>query len=114
MQVVPAANMPCCAAATAVLPLPLCCRYACRNLLAVCFIICVQQNLSLRSQIVNPLVVIFLVLASTAALVREATVVEEWQQPYAFHSTSSSSSNTNIVEGNKISIHGSTGARRNL
>ncbi|WIA37582.1 hypothetical protein OEZ86_014488 [Tetradesmus obliquus] len=38
------------------------------NLLAVCFIICVQQNLSLRSQIVNPLVVIFIVLASTAAL----------------------------------------------
>jgi hypothetical protein len=45
---------------------------ACRNLLAVCFIICVQQNLSLRSQIVNPLLVIFMVLASTAALVRTA------------------------------------------
>jgi hypothetical protein len=50
-----------------------CCRCACRNLLAVCFIICVQQNLSLRSQIVNPLVVIFIVLASTAGVVRTAT-----------------------------------------
>ncbi|KAF6256573.1 hypothetical protein COO60DRAFT_1640642 [Scenedesmus sp. NREL 46B-D3] len=38
------------------------------NLLAVCFIICLQQNLSLRSQIVSPLAVIFIVLASTAAL----------------------------------------------
>ncbi|KAF8065938.1 hypothetical protein HT031_002999 [Scenedesmus sp. PABB004] len=38
------------------------------NLLAVLFVICLQQNLSLRSQIVNPLVVIFIVLASTAGV----------------------------------------------
>jgi hypothetical protein len=47
--------------------LPLACR---RNLLAVLVIICVQQDLSLRTQILNPLLVILVVLASTAALVR--------------------------------------------
>eukprot|EP00882_Tetradesmus_deserticola_P012330 GHRQ01013069.1.p1 GENE.GHRQ01013069.1~~GHRQ01013069.1.p1 ORF type:complete len:546 (+),score=187.19 GHRQ01013069.1:592-2229(+) len=38
------------------------------NLLSVCGMMCLQQNLSLRSQIINPLLVIFIVLASTAAL----------------------------------------------
>jgi hypothetical protein len=47
----------------------------CSNLLAVCGVICLQQSLSLRTQIVNPLVVIFIVLASTAALVRMSCVV---------------------------------------
>jgi hypothetical protein len=41
----------------------------CRNLIALCVIIFFQSNLSLRTQILNPLLVILVVLASTAALV---------------------------------------------
>jgi hypothetical protein len=53
----------------------------------------VQQNLSLRSQIVNPLVVIFIVLASTAALVREAGCMHLQQQALMHSSTSRSRGN---------------------
>jgi hypothetical protein len=42
---------------------------SCRNLVAMCLVFCYQQHLSLRTQVVNPLVLVFIVLASTAALV---------------------------------------------
>jgi hypothetical protein len=36
---------------------------------AMCLVFCYQKHLSLRTQVVNPLVLVFIVLASTAALV---------------------------------------------
>jgi hypothetical protein len=35
----------------------------------MCLVFCYQKHLSLRTQVVNPLVLVFIVLASTAALV---------------------------------------------
>jgi hypothetical protein len=35
----------------------------------MCLVFCYQKHLSLRTQVVNPLVLVFMVLASTAALV---------------------------------------------
>lgn len=46
-----------------------CCVACCSNLIAMCLVFCFQKNLSLRTQVVNPLVLVFIVLASTAALV---------------------------------------------
>lgn len=47
----------------------LCACLSCRNLVAMCLVFCYQKHLSLRTQVVNPLVLVFIVLASTAALV---------------------------------------------
>jgi hypothetical protein len=38
----------------------------------MCLVFCFQKHLSLRTQVVNPLVLVFIVLGSTAALVRAA------------------------------------------
>jgi hypothetical protein len=35
----------------------------------MCLVFCFQKHMSLRTQVVNPLVLVFVVLASTAALV---------------------------------------------
>lgn len=37
----------------------------------MCLVFCYQKHLSLRTQVVNPLVLVFIVLASTAALVSQ-------------------------------------------
>lgn len=47
------------------------CVCTCRNLAAMCLVFCYQKHLSLRTQVVNPLVLVFIVLASTAALVSQ-------------------------------------------
>jgi hypothetical protein len=39
----------------------------------MCLVFCYQKHLSLRTQVVNPLVLVFMVLASTAALVSTHT-----------------------------------------
>ena len=58
---------PCCSAPPS-LPLP-CCAPPIRNLLALGFLVQYQKYLSLRVLVLQPLVITFIMLVSTAALV---------------------------------------------
>lgn len=47
----------------------------------MCLVFCYQKHLSLRTQVVNPLVLVFIVLASTAALVGVCWGCKGWRRP---------------------------------